>query len=84
MTEVLEGMFKSPKNIKLALGGTLLSRNTGGEDLREINAAALAIDDGLANFVLLSRNEIEKFRSEIKQLKIEVEDLQEKILISAE
>lgn len=44
----------------------------------------MAVDEALASFVLLSRNEIEKFRTEIKQLRIEVEDLQDKILISAE
>jgi len=43
-----------------------------------------AVDDNLADVVLLSQNEIEKFRSEIRQLRLEVDDLQSRIEITAE
>lgn len=84
VTEVFEGLDFFLGKWLIKLGGALVSRGAGGDENREINACALAVDDALANFVLLSRNEIERFRTEIKQLRIEVEDLQDKILISAE
>ena len=55
-----------------------------GEEIRDYNPYANAVDENLADVVLLSQNEIEKFRSEIKQLRLEVEDLQNRIEITAE
>ena len=56
-----------------------------GEENRDYNNPfATAVDENLADVVLLSQDEIEKFRSEIKQLRIEVDDLQGRIEITAE
>lgn len=71
----------------LVIGSIRLAKatNKDGEETREYNNPyANAVDDNLADVVLLSQGEIEKFRTEIKQLRIEVDDLQSRIEITAE
>jgi len=52
--------------------------NKDMEDTRE-NPHYMAVDEGLADIVLLSRKDIEKSRSEIKQLDMKVYTLETKL-----
>ena len=55
-----------------------------GEESKDFNPYGNAVDENLADVVMLSQSEIEKFRSEIRQLRLEVGDLQSRIEITAE
>lgn len=71
---IIEGPVVSTKDLDAEEDG----------DIKNINPYAHAVDDNLADVVLVSQEEIDKFKSEIKTLRLEVEDLHTRMEIAAE
>ncbi len=59
------------------LEGQLLS--AGANEDEQVNSRALVVDDQLADVVLVARGEIEEYLNMQRQLKTEIEDLENKI-----